>query len=72
MPGRAKRERVGRAGTGWLAEASGVEEVLAVFLAAEVQREEGPLGVAAQRAAEGLFARAHHVLARILTAEKER
>lgn len=31
-------------------------EVLAVFLAAQVQREEGPLGIAAQRAAEGLLA----------------
>ena len=37
-----------------MAEASGVE-VLAVFLAAEVQREEGPFSVAAQRTAEGLF-----------------
>lgn len=36
------------------AEASGVE-VLAVFLAAEVQREEGPLSIAAQRTAERLF-----------------
>ncbi len=37
-----------------VAEVSGVE-VLAVFLAAEVQREEGPLSVAAQRTAERLL-----------------
>lgn len=37
------------------AEASGVVEVLAVFLAAEVQGEEGPFRVTAQRAAERLF-----------------
>lgn len=37
------------------AKASGVE-VLAVFLAAEVKGEEGAFGVAAQRAAERLFA----------------
>lgn len=36
------------------AEVLGVE-VLAVFLAAEVQREEGPFSVAAQRTAERLL-----------------
>lgn len=36
------------------ADASGVE-VLAVFLAAEVQRKEGPFGVTAKRTAERLF-----------------
>lgn len=36
------------------------------LLAAEVQREEGAFGVAAQRAAERLLPRTHHVLARVL------
>lgn len=47
-------------------------QVLAVGLAAEVQGEEGPFGVAAQGAAEGLLARAHHVLARVLAAETDK
>lgn len=48
--------------------ASGVE-VLAVFLAMEVQGEVRSFGVAAQRAAQTLFTRTHGVLTRVLAAE---
>lgn len=48
--------------------ASGME-VLAVFLAMEVQGEVRSFGVAAQRAAQTLFTRTHGVLTRVLAAE---
>lgn len=51
---------------------SGEVEVLAVLLAADVQREVRPLGVAAQGAAERLLARTHGVLTGVLTARRER
>lgn len=53
------------------AEASGIE-VLALILATEVRREEGTFGIAAQRTAERLFTRAHHILTRVLAVDTQR
>lgn len=53
------------------AEASGIE-VLALILVTEVRREEGTFGIAAQRTAERLFTRAHHILTRVLAVDTQR
>lgn len=51
-----------------MGEASG-GQVWAELLVLQVQREEGTLCVAAQRAAERLLPRTHHVLAGVLAVE---